>query len=438
MNNSDQQGAWWRAQNKDRLQERINHISRINDPGTVADEVLFYGKWLMYLLLAFTGLLGAFSYYRFFSESFPVEVAFFLSFGLTLFIEAGKNYAGRWAIRIPLFQGFSSIASTPANTFAWVGLLLAAAATFSMSVYNSTKGSEQLSLLLHHERTEQAFSPNTKDIDDQIAAAQARMAQNNNNKWKGVVIYESQKANRKETDLLNKLQDQRQKEADAQRADFERNRQIADSQGAFSAKSVMAAGGWVEALQLILLIILVSCEKILDKREGQPSPSPASGIGFRQQTQQSYRPAQGTAPDERRPIGFNRGEDGNVRAATAEMPQHAVMAISVPQLPQSVPQTNGLLRGKEADEAILYHLQRLQKEPGNFDNKHAVAATVAKRVHGILDDLERTLGTLSECSVDVAERTATYILDKIQPKLREHDTQHNLTNILSTFRTLVA
>lgn len=433
QNQNSNPAPWWRNQSRDKLQERITRVHRINDPGTVADEVLKSGKLMMFLLLCFTGLLGALSYFKFFSKAFPVEVAWAMSAALTIAIEWGKNAALRWSVRIPLFQGFGKVFSTPADTFIWAGLVLVSALTFTISAYNSTKGSAELSKLLHREKTEQVFAVNTADLDQQITDAKQRIERNNRNTWKGVVIVESQRANRSETNLINKLQDEKAKRIEQQRADFERSRTISDEEGKFTSQSIMAAGGWVELFQILVIFVLCASEKKLDARnpiETAPTPS-GSRIGF-QWGNTSPAPTMQTPPQQpdqpRRPIGF---------VQYPSVPQRDTVQESVPQIPQPVAQINTVLKGKEADEAILYHLQRLQKEPGNFSNKHAQPKTVANRIHSILTDLEDTLNRVEQCQVETLTKTAGYISKTIIPSLQTAGYPYDMKSIYNRLNDLL-
>ena len=132
----DTNTPWWKRKQRDALGARIAAIQKTNDPTTHADEVLTGAKVLLFLLLCFTGALGALSYFRNFEISFPWQLAAAMAIILTAVIEWGKNKCATWATRIPFFQGWSHISRTAANTFIFAGLALVAVATFGMSIYN--------------------------------------------------------------------------------------------------------------------------------------------------------------------------------------------------------------------------------------------------------------------------------------------------------------
>jgi len=307
--------AWWAADKTEGLKARIAQIQRINDPTTNADEILKASKVLTFILLLFTGLLGGLSYYKNFSGAFPAEAAIFMALSLTFVIEWGKNYATLWTLRIPFFRGFGHLISRPENTFVWVGLLCIGAATFYMSVYNSTVGGRQLATMLSHERNTVAFKPDTREIDAQIASTQKGIEANQAVKWKGTTTYTAQKAIAKQSDALTSLQRQREATISAQRADFEKLQGRQEANTNYTASLVLASGGWIELIQALLWLLRVSCEKSLDSRAGSPSPAPSSkpGIGFRQQEQFATARHYSTDDDEhpeelrmpRRPIGFH-------------------------------------------------------------------------------------------------------------------------------------
>lgn len=431
---STTQTPWWQKREGADLQNRIKRINQYRDTTTSTDELLRVARVFLAILLLFSGALAAMNYFLFFSHTLPFEFSIGASILLTAVIEWGKSRMGLRAFQKPFLEGFSTIFSTPAHTIMWVGTVLFALATFSMSILNSTKGGEAMAAKMGREKHESLFVPDTKFYDDQIAAAAAIQQEHSKNKWKGNIVYKSAQVADRQGKTIAKLSEDRQKAIDQQRADFERDRDAVSQETSTAAAMVLKAGGWVELLQLLLIIIISSCQKVLsDKMEPSPTtPASPSGIGFRQPS--GFRPATGaTPPDQRRPIGFFREQE----KGTPPPVQDTIVDITVPQQPQPVAQANGLLRGKQADEAVLFHLQRLQKEPSNFQNPQANVETVAGRVHTILSDLDRTLNTLEECSLEVAERTSSYILDRIQPLLLKYDVQHDITNIVTAFRRLV-
>ncbi len=359
--------AWWKGDKQKGLSERIAEIQQINDPTTNSDEILKGSKVLLFILLCFTGLLGGLSYYKNFSGAFSSEVAVFMAVALTAVIEWGKNYASKWALRIPFFRGFGHLATRPENTFVWVGLVAIAACTFYMSVYNSTIGGEQLSKMLSSERNRTTFQPNTADIDAQIATVQTGIQQNQGIKWKGTTTYTAQRAIVSQSKSLEKLQDQRAAAIAQQRADYERTRNEQAENSNFASSLVMASGGYVELLQFLLLLLIVSCEKSLD-RSPTPSQEPQKGTFFRrenvpataqQQPEQpritaQQQPEQRQAmaqyqPAQRRQIGFHRTTEN-----------------------ETVPEKNAVEQWPTAEQPEpTYH-----KTQGGYGEAHSVVADV--------------------------------------------------------------
>lgn len=323
--------SWWARDKQKSLQSRISAIQRINDPTTNADEILAGSKWLIYLLLAFTGLLGGISYYKNFSGAFPVEAAIAMAAALTITIEWGKNYCATWTLRIPFFRGFGHVMETPANTFIFIGLLCIAGATFYMSVYNSTIGGQQLSRLLSHERNQVAFAADTKAIDDQIATLSKGIDENRKIQWKGTTTRTAQQAIASSTKAIERLQSQRESAVAQQRADWEKNQATLSENSNFTANLVLKSGGWVELLQILLILLRVSCERSLDKGNFQQEEK-KSGIGFQRQPAPAFNSTTPPAtpeptPEPRRPIGFFRDkepEKPQANAGTAAQEQPAV------------------------------------------------------------------------------------------------------------------
>lgn len=386
---------WWHREKKDGLKDRIARIQRVNDPTTYTDEVLTASRVLIVLLLVFSGLLGAISYFRNFSISFPVEIAVFLALTLTFVIEWGKNKAATWAVRIPFFQGWASLGISPSNTFIFAGLVLVALSTFTMSVYNSTKGAEQLAVMLSHEKNSRAFAPDTKAIDEQIAANQQSVAAAPMVKWKGKMYYQDAKSVRASNKTIESLTRQREETVKLQRSDYERELAIQSAQTSFASKVVLASGGWIELLQMVLIILRVACERNLDNRH---SPTPDFPTATPQKRQS---PAFATAEANR--IGFNIGQDGNVRSADNN--------DTVTQLPQSVTQLFEAQPIMTAEEALRWFETDLRREPSNLQNKHANPATVTNRICTKLSRAETYLGRCPDDSIPpaAAERFKNYL-----------------------------
>lgn len=425
--NSQQSGqqAWWTREKRDALGERIGKIQRINDPTTNADEVLTGAKILIIVLLFFSGALGALSYFKNFSISFSFEFSCFLALCLTFTIEWGKNKCATWAARIPFFQGWGHISRTPANTFIFAALVLVTMATFAMSIYNSTKGGEQLALMLGQERNHSPFQADTKSIDEQIAATQLAITNAPMGKWKGRMYYQDAKGVRADKKSLESLQRQREATSAQQRADWEKEQQLKQTNTSFGAKVVLASGGWVELLQVLLIILRVACEKTLD---GRQSPTPqqqrAPVAGFKP-GQPGHVPVQNTLRGQQlpRPIGFNVDQDGNVQtsANNSSIHEDSLMSVAaVPQTPLSVaqqPQQNSTIG---ADQILLLLRSNLIKEIPNLANHQAKPATVSGRIASHLDQAGILMSQNGFTpSRDVALQVAQYLMHTAFPTLRE-------------------
>ncbi len=383
----NQNQPWW-ASTKDGLSTRIQRVQKINDPTTSTDEVMRGARWLVGILLIFTGALGGLSYFKFFSQSFPFELSIIMALLLTVVIEWGKNKAMKWTIRIPLFQGWRYIGQTPENTIFWAGSLLIALATFCMSIYNSTLGGRQLSLMLSQEKNHSIFQPNTADIDAQIAATQGTIDNAPMAKWKGRMYYQEPRAVRAAQKTLESLQRQRETTIGQQRSDWEATRDEKKGNASFAAGAVLAAGGWVEGLQFLLILLVVACEKKLDGRSAPTPAQPRPQVnGFQNGGQPRPQTANrhGNSP---RPIGFNVDDTGNVRPTITE----DVLMQAVPQMEETVPQSeNAVAQFSQAfatvgaDQVLTLLKQNLQREIPNLATGNGVASTVSGRINQHLD-----------------------------------------------------
>ncbi len=313
---SHQKPFWSKGDPAKGFNQRVAEINRYRDPTTSADELLRVCQWfILPLLLAYSAVLGGASYYAFFSHNFSPNIALAGAITLAIAIEFGKAYMGLRAVQKPFLQGWSTITASVGHFTIWLAALLFALATFAMSIINSTHGGQLLATKSGQERHAVAFSPITSDIDAQIEATQKRIAQNNGNKWKGIVTVDAQRANRQAEKSMATLQDQRAQAIATQRADFERQRGIDDQNTATGSNMLMAAGGWVEGLQVILLFVIAACQSVLNgKMQTQQQSSQTAYRATSLNGQSNYQNR----------IGFNLGEDGNVRSTlpTAHIEQN--------------------------------------------------------------------------------------------------------------------
>lgn len=381
-----QHSPWWQKREGADLENRIKRINEYRDTTTSTDELLRVARVFLAILLLFSGALAAMNYFLFFSHTLPFEFALGASLLLTAVIEWGKSRMGLRTLQKPFLEGFPTIFSTPAQTIMWVGTLLFAGATFLMSVLNSTKGGEAMAAKLGREKHESVFQADTKFYDDQIATATAIQQQHSNNTWHGNIVYQSAKVADRQAKTIAKLSEDRQKAIEQQRADWERNRDAVGQETSTAAAMVLKAGGWVELLQLLLIVIISSCQKVLaDKMGGEvPTPSAKQGIGFRQ-AGGSTTPAFNHEPrvptgEERRPIGFSY-PNRDVPAESHYTP-HGTAAVS--QVTQPVTQANASAESIGAGEALRHIRTDLMRDVNNLEKGHGKVSTVLTRIESYL------------------------------------------------------
>ena len=381
-NQPNLQQPWWVRTNKETLSDRVKKVQNINDPTIISDNVQRYSTVALWVALSFTILVSFFSYYKFLTTSFGAA-ALPMAILLSVLIEFGKNWGTLTTLRIPFFLGWSGVTTTVSGTVMWVALLAISITTFGVSVYNSTMGFQQLSLMLSREKTEQVFAPQTADIDAQIKSTEQRIAQNRATKWKGTTTVDAMRAIKTETKNLETLQRQRETAIQQQRADFERSVSITDTQNNFSAKSLLQIGGWVELLQIILMFMRISSERSLDRtaeeRNNLYSPTP-------QQKNGNY--ATGPQPN----TFFNRQPNGQVRNALTDrhplFDPHPPTEKTVSQPPFTVSQQNSetVASGNGSDALLQLALKRLKGFAANFDQRHRNNQTVSGNINRILDE----------------------------------------------------
>lgn len=376
-NSANPQIPWWKRGQRETLDDRVRAVQNVNDASIISDDVQRWSKVALVFLLAFTTLLSGFSYFKFFEKSFGFHLAVVMALLLACVIEFGKNWGFLKVLRIPFFQGWNFVWAEISNTVMWVFLLLLSVVTFAASVYNSTQGAHQLSLLLSHERSYSAFTPNTGDIDAQIAALTKSDEDLGSIKRKnGKTNWAIQPMKAENAKTLASLQEQRRVLIEKQRTDWEKQDAIKEGQNQFGANSLLAVGGWVELLQIILMFVRVSAERSLDKtasqRRNATSPPPFSKNGKHHTQQQPFE-------NHGRFTFFNRDESGNVRSAY-ESEQQQPIETTVTQSPQTVTQTN------YANDVLKLAMKELQGFAANFDGIHRNNKTVAENIYRILDE----------------------------------------------------
>ncbi len=430
------QQPWFKNDPEKGMKDRIARIQRMRDPSTFADEILLISNRLFLLSLLFTGSLCFFSY-KFFLERFlSPEVSILAAVAITALIEFGKKIIGMDALRIPFMHGWGHIWKTKENTGVFAGAAIFAIVIFSISVYNSTNGAARYAQQQSELKTETTFIPNTKILDDQIAATRESVKNAPKAKWKGTEYYQDKKSVRAAEQTIATLSVSREKELAQQRADFERSRDRNDTNSENSGQIALRIGGWFEAIQIILMLLMASCERVLDRRNpaGQTSTTPQGNgnIGFKQSTniataQGPNNPPSSNPPtnsvQERQQIGFHSNR-------TVPPTGH----ISVAQHPQPVAQENIRLAGQAADDAIAFHYKAIKKEPSNFGNKHANAKTVANRIHASLDKMVNTLKWVEWCSNKRSCDIINYLEETIIPLLNQVGFPYDTTELYSLFQ----
>lgn len=391
MVNQPNSQPWWTRTNKETLDDRVKAVQNVSDPTIMSDDVQRWSKIALYALLAFTTLLSGASYFKFFEKSFGFETALIMAFLLACVIEFGKNWGFLKVLRIPFFLGWRYVSAEVHNTIMWVFLLFLSAVTFAASIYNSTQGAHQLSLLLSHERTYQAFTPNTAAIDAQISALQNQDGELKLKLKNGRTNWAAQPIKAENAKTLASLQQQREATIAQQRADWEKQSSIQEQQNNFSANSLLAVGGWVELLQLILSFVRVSAERSLDKtaaQRRQQAPYP-TGTGNSHHPHHNGKPNHVINEAQPQRYYFNRtSPSGNVQAALDQQPLFQTDdEKGVSHLSQTVTHQNDANAGNAADDALKLAEKEIRGWAANFNSQKHKDSTVSENINRRLDEL---------------------------------------------------
>jgi len=427
MSFQQEKRPFWAKDKKKALAQNIEAVQHLNDDTTSADELLTASKVILYALLAYSGLLGAVSYYKNFEPSFGPEAALFMCLVLAAVIEIGKSYFGKWGIRQILIVGLKDSTMELHSTIRLLALVAFAVATFWMSVINSTRGGEQLSHLLRQEKTGlQMFQPNTADIDRNIETINSQIAENNANKWKGVTSYASQKANNKLAGSLESLNKQKEQRIEQQRADWNAHQAQQQQNGNFAARLVMASGGWVEGLQIIILFLLVSCEKSLISRLPSPVQQRQQNNGHYSNTNSNTQPVYNGQPFQNVVGGFDYRNKNTPTGGGAGLAQSD----------RGLTEANTSSAGQPTFEAFKQHRTDFYRYRSNLKtgtgDRNTVCTRIGENLAGMAENLstvpqiekEKTLHELEAFYNDVhAPILNTYTVDLSQTPLRQYKPQ---------------
>lgn len=407
--NSQGSGAWWSTLWAAGAEKRIQQIQKIRDDGTTADEILSLTRdRLIPITLLFSLIFTFIFYYRFLSDAYPIWVAIPGACIISFIIENGKIFFGIRAIRyLYFYRPLSSIA----DTVLFAGLLTFSCLTFFWSIQNSTSGLHDLTTRTIRAKTAQTlnFSPDVAAIDRQISDARAAQQKADGMRWKGKITVEGQRLARRSEESINKLQDQRTRMIDQAQKQYDARASVAETNTEKAAGWTRLIGGFIEAAQIILLIIAGSCEKKLDDRL-------SNGQTF--QRQPAYQPY-GSSP-----IGFNLDPSGNVRAAT---PPPAVTGLPNNvrhDLYHNVPQKNAGTGEIGADAILKNAHAAIQRDIKNLENENGRPRTVAERIHAAMLGVGREAQKPAfQPGKRIASEFFIYIRDTVYPVLEAKNLQ---------------
>lgn len=399
--------AWWYGMFGSG-DDRTKKIASYRSPKTRADEFLFYAPALQVLLAVWCLYLGFASYEKFFSHSFAPKVAFVGALLLCIVIEFGKLKMGGYVFQKLFLEGTAGLRKSPAESIVWLMAVLFSVATFTMSVINSTAGAHSLAEVNGIQATTETFVPNTAELDAKILAVEERIQANRNTKWKGTTTVFAQKSNVSEAKTLESLQNQRDQLVTIQAEEYKRRVALNDQKTATGANMLMAAGGWVEALQVILLIMVAACMGIVDQVIKEESAK--TGTQFTTLSNPNQRtngtPQYNNTADHHQTIGFRWNGYGDTQPK------------SVAQFTPSVPQTNA---AAGSDQIILWCKDVVQKNLPHFERKDADNESVARRIHTTFDKtIESIQAPGFNPSKKVVDDFIVFLKNKAVPTLNKY------------------
>lgn len=265
------------------------------------------------------------------------------------------------------------------------------------------------------------FQADTRDVDAQILALQKSIDSNRQIKWKGVTTYQAQKTIQAQSKSMDKLIENKNSLLNTQTGAFESERTKRENRNEFGANSLLLVGGFVEILQIVLMILRVAAERSMDKefqaRNGKNAvPQPTNNFSSQPEIPafENTRQAAGYFNQERRKIGFDWQGYG-------EKPKNAVPQFSQQQNPPSEDLRRTRDQIVNQDRVLILLKSGLQKEMPNFRNSQAKPETVFARCEKLLNDsFQEIMHENFSPSQITANNLWSYLSEIAFPTMREH------------------
>jgi len=406
---------------------RIKAVQQIKDDGTSADEVLKVTKWLLPILVILcTGFTYVF-FQQIFQEYLPEMAASMAAMVIALTIEIMKTFMGIRCIR---YVYFANPIRSVADSVLFVGIFLASIGAFAFSYRNSTMGLEEYSTTRVKDEGQKdiTFTPNTTEIDAQIAEARAAQKAALANRWKGTTTVEGQRMARQAEKNIESLNAQRQKMIDQAQIEYDRQIATLDTKALRTATWSRIAGGIVEIAQIIMLLIAGSCERILATRN--PSAGYARQISPHNSNGRPNTSNPSSGGSNSNLHFFNRAPGGNVVSTSLSTPAAPVevdltptpppASVALQPISPTVPPPPAVSQSdtEDADQTpvvvgeLSHSLKSLQAETSNLINRNGNPKSIAIRILKILLAIKTVLKEGSEHDFKVLDRLQRYVVEK--------------------------
>lgn len=404
-------------------QQYDEYLLTLRNDNTNADEAAFWIKCILYVLTAFVVYLGYHYYLSTFSQTMDPFVAMAFAVAIPVVVEIGK-------LKL-VTKGFRAISlgwiddGIP-KTIYWAFVLIIGGGAFWWSYTISTGGIKEVAKQNAEVRTRQdslhlIISGATSDIDRRITEINQSNRDAATMKTKrGKIAWSGQQIQMNNSTTLLALQQERQKIVDQVTQDYQTTASDNKTKVSAWASFIERFGGWGEIGSLFCLIALAVFERILRDQNRQDIKTGAIPPPYQNgQSHTNGHPHQPIHNAGQR-YYFNRpSPTGNVESSRDRQPLWPD-ENAVPQSPHTVPQQNGPGSMSYADSVLELCRQGIQKDIANFNNRQANAATVAGRIHKVLDT---TYFPLKEPdftpTYETGIRLYTYLKETVFPRLNQ-------------------
>lgn len=415
---------WGRMNSQENKMVRVAYLS---NPDQVFDDLLLPLRIILAVAIFVTLSFGGYYHYHIFNQAFGLgAIAVIGSLLWFIVIEVAKVYLG-----IRFFRSLSSGAVW--QTWTKLALTLAiggiVAYAFYLSIGISTRAVstlnqsiEETSLVANNQ-----FSapPSISTLDHQIAEAEGAIAAAKKSTWRGRPTAEGLRLMELNTNLKNRLVEQRATELAAAQAEHARLMDLQQGQVVKAASQLAVYGGVAEYVTLALLLLLALFERASYENNKQQQDTPTPHIQNTMMPQITTPHVAFSENSTRRPIGFQlpetKPETNNLKQSeTTKLKQAETLVATafqnvsaIPETKLKQPETKVLVQTEIRDDierAVADEVRKIQRYMAKWNNRGKGGGnpdTILRNLATFFETI-KTLQQEGDISSDLKEKVVSY------------------------------